>query len=72
MPSAVGLARDSLVDLDPSTKLLILVADRLDRLLVHHRALVDADGERLRVRLRILDRDVDLEFCPTSGAGSAP
>src|ERR1700730_15690158 len=61
-------SRRTSVDLDASPELLILVADELDRLLVHHRALVDADGERLRVRFRVLDRDVDLELAEDRAA----
>src|SRR5215471_3600848 len=49
------------VDLHPPAKLLVLVADELDELGVRHDLLVDADREWLRVRLRIVDRDVDFE-----------
>src|SRR5215470_4196396 len=49
------------VDLHPPAKLLVLVADELDELGVRHDLLVDANRERFRVRLRIVNRDVDLE-----------
>src|SRR5215831_378786 len=49
------------VDFDPPAKLLVFVADELDELGVRHDLLVDANRERLRVRLRIVNRDVDLE-----------
>src|SRR5262245_44448005 len=52
----------TLVDLDAASKLLVFIADELDGLLVRDDALVDADGERPRVRFRVLDRDVDLEL----------
>jgi hypothetical protein len=57
-----------LVDLHTAPELLILVADELDRLLVDDDALVDADGERLRVRLRIVDRDVDFQLAEDRAA----
>src|SRR5262245_26392354 len=51
-----------LIDFHTSPELLVLVADELDHLLIHSDSLVDSDGERLRVGLRIVDRDVDLEL----------
>src|SRR5580765_4345394 len=57
----VFLASSLLVDLDLSSELLILVADELDQLRVGQDLLVDPDGKRLGVRLRIVDGDVDLE-----------
>jgi hypothetical protein len=57
-----------LVDLHTAPELLILVADELDRLLVDDDALVDADGERLCVRLRIVDRDVDFQLAEDRAA----
>src|SRR5204862_7874809 len=47
------------VDLDSPTKLLIFVTDELDQLRIGHDLLVDPHGERLRVRLGVLERDVD-------------
>src|SRR4030095_8926299 len=58
------------IDLDLSPELLILVADELDRLLVHRHALIDADRERLRVRLRVLDSHVDFELAEEGGGGA--
>src|SRR5262245_8130810 len=40
---------------------VVLVADELDDLLVGHDALVAPHGERLRIRLRIVDGHIDLE-----------
>src|SRR4029079_18270750 len=48
-------------DLDAPSELLVLVADELDQFGVGEDLLVDADRERFRVRLRIVDRHVDLE-----------
>src|SRR5262252_8555276 len=49
------------LDFDATAELLVLVADELDHLLIRRDALIDAYGERLRVRLRIFDRDVHLQ-----------
>src|ERR1700719_894801 len=49
------------VDLDAPSELLVLVADELDSLGVGEELLVDADRERFRVRLRVVDRHIDLE-----------
>src|SRR5512145_1881669 len=38
---------------------LVLEADELDQLLVEHQLLVDANGERARIRSLVLDRHVD-------------
>src|SRR5262245_4923454 len=50
------------IDLDPAPELLILVADELDRFLVHCYPLIDTDGERLRISLRIRDRHVNFKL----------
>src|SRR4030095_17155511 len=42
-------------------RLVVLVADELDQLTVWHDRLIYADAERLRVRLRIVDRHIDLQ-----------
>ena len=42
-------------------RLLVLQADELNQLRVEHDALFDRDGPRLRVRLRILDGDLDFQ-----------
>src|SRR5690349_23585321 len=42
-------------------RLLVLVADELDQLLIDGELLTHAHGERFRVSLRIVDGDVDLE-----------
>src|SRR5688572_26565275 len=49
------------VDLDLLPELLVLVADELDQLFIGQKALIDADGPRLRIRLRIFDRQIDLQ-----------
>src|SRR5262249_17281365 len=51
-----------LIDFDARTELLVLVADRFDGFFVGQEALVDADCERLCVRLRVFYRDVDFEL----------
>src|SRR5581483_791547 len=51
----------SSVDLDPAPELLVLVADELDRLLVGQQPLIHPDRPRLRVRFRILEREIDLQ-----------
>src|SRR5919204_3927267 len=42
-------------------ELLILEADEFDHFAVDYEALIHANGPRPRVRLRIVDRDVDFE-----------
>src|SRR5678815_1858747 len=42
-------------------RLLVFVADEFDHLLVDHESLVHADGERFRVSLRVVNRDIDFE-----------
>src|SRR4051794_24598723 len=38
---------------------LILVADEFDQFLIEHDLMTDPHGEGLRVRLRVIDRDID-------------
>jgi hypothetical protein len=40
---------------------VVLEADELDQVGIRQQALVDPDGPRLRVGLRVVDRDVDLQ-----------
>ena len=56
------------VDLDTLPKLLILVADELDQLVVRLDALIDANGPWLRVRLRVLEGEVDLQTAEVRAA----
>src|SRR5690606_13653458 len=51
-----------LIQLDPTAELLVLVADELDELLIGQEPLIDAHRPRFRVRLRIDDREVDLQM----------
>src|SRR4030095_9597948 len=56
-PAALRLAAGQL------QKFLILMADEFDHFgTVSHDLLLDSDGEWARVRLRIVDRDVDLKL----------
>ena len=50
------------MELDAAAELLVLVADELDQLLVGHQPLIDAHRPWLRVRLGILDRQIDLQM----------
>ena len=54
-------SQNQLIDLDALPELLILVADELDRFVVQE-SLIDADRERLRVRLGVVNRHVDFEL----------
>src|SRR3954462_3071547 len=47
-----------LINLYATPELLILIADELDEFSIRHDLLINPHGERLDVRLRILDRDV--------------
>src|SRR6266852_6298237 len=49
------------VDLNFSPELLVLVTFEFDQLLIDDQPLIDAYGPGLRVRFRILERDVDLQ-----------
>src|SRR5947207_11576452 len=40
---------------------IVLVADEFDQFFIRAETPVDADGPRLRVRLRMVNRDVDLD-----------
>src|SRR5436190_350527 len=51
----------SLIDLDALAELLVFVADELDRFLVEE-ALVDADGERFVIGLRVGEGNVDFQL----------
>src|SRR5262245_12614658 len=51
-----------LINLDPHSELLVLIAHRLDRLFVSQQPLIDSHRKRLLKRLRIADRHVDLEL----------
>src|ERR1700681_4676478 len=53
--------RALLLSLQVRNELLVLEADELHQFTVEHDALVHPDGPWLRVCLRIVDRDVDLE-----------
>src|SRR4030095_369239 len=64
------LTPPQLIDLDATPELLVLVADELDQLLIGQIALIDPDGPRFRVRLRIVDSYVDLQV-PERGAADA-
>ena len=58
----VAAARGS-ADLDALPELLVLVADELDRLVVGHDSLVDAQHKHtFGERFRVLERHVDLEL----------
>ena len=49
--SATRVANSSSIDLHAPTKLLVLVADEFDHLIVGRDLLIDANGKWLRVRL---------------------
>src|SRR5262249_42287191 len=49
------------VDLHASAKLIVLVADELDDLVVGRDLLIDANREWLRVGLRVLEGQIDFE-----------
>src|SRR5688572_3324557 len=55
----------ALVNLHSSPELLVLVADELDHVRVHLNLLIHPHSERLRVRLRVVDGDVDFETAET-------
>src|SRR6185503_3377643 len=51
-----------LVQLNSAAELLIFVAYELDQFLIRQQPLIDAHRPRLGVRLRIFDREVDLQM----------
>src|SRR5436190_2233854 len=61
-PPANRRRRRTLFDLDALPKLLVFIADGLNRFFVRQEPLIDAHREGFRVRLGVLDRDIDLQL----------
>src|SRR4051812_47058524 len=55
-------SRPASLDLHSTPKLLVLVTDELDELVAHHHLLIDPHGERLGIRLGIVNREIDFQF----------
>src|SRR5215472_7683282 len=58
------------VDFHAPPELLVLVADELDELVVRRDLLIDAQRQRFRVRLRIVERDVDFQLAVAGPANA--
>ena len=50
------------IDFDHLSELLILVADEFDQFFLRPDSEINAHGPRLRVRLRVVDRQIDLQL----------
>src|SRR5580700_2739714 len=57
-----GLRLVASVDFDAATELLVLVANEFDQFLIGRKAFIDTHRERVRVRLRIGEGQVDLQM----------